>query len=89
MKDVFSIGEDAVRIDLVISLIQHARELKLASISTVILEGHRIVPVLVRLGFKRRPNTSTMFGYARRASPLVGAVTSRSSWQVIVGDRDV
>ena len=89
LKDVFTAAEGPIGRDLVARLIDHARQLRLASISAVVLEGHPINETLSSFGFARREDESQMFGYAPPESRLSGFLLNHESWLLTVGDRDV
>jgi len=89
LKDVLVADNGPAERDLVARLIEHARRLRLTSVSAVVLEGHPIVDTLNSFGFSRRPDGSQMFGYARREDPLRDVVSDPASWLLSVGDRDV
>jgi hypothetical protein len=59
------------------------------SASVTMLETHRDLALIRRLGFLRRPETSTSVIYAPKDSAWHGAVVEPAGWYMTVGDRDV
>jgi hypothetical protein len=60
-----------------------------ASASVTLLENHRDRELIARLGYGRRPETSTAIVYAPAAFDGRDGVTSAAAWYMTVGDRDV
>lgn len=89
LKDVFATADGPVERDLVARLIDHARKLRLVSVSAAVLDGHPITDTLKSFGLACREDNSQMFGYVPAGSPLGEFVFKRESWLLSVGDRDV
>jgi hypothetical protein len=75
--------------DLIAGLIDHCRTEGLQSISAVLLEGHTSIGLLEQFGFRRRSETTEMYGYAPEGSALAERLYDPRQWHVGVGDRDV
>ena len=89
LKDLFCRTDGPWQDDLLWGVSEECRRRGLASLSAVVLNGHPLERSFGRFGFRRRPETSQMFGYAAQASPVKQTVLSGSSWLLSVGDRDV
>lgn len=89
LKDLFAPTSGPIAADLVAGCITHARRARFTSLSAVLLEGHPAEVELARFGFRRRSETSQMFGYARERDPVRELVMARDQWLAAVGDRDV
>ena len=60
-----------------------------ASASVTLLETHRDMGLIKRLGFVQRPESSTSIAYAPEGLPWRSDVMSADAWYMTVGDRDV
>lgn len=89
IKDLFPAGQRAAVRDLIVAMIRKGRKLGLQSLSVATLEGNPLDPYFAEFGFRKRPDGSQMFAYARADSPWRDVVTASRSWFLTVGDRDV
>jgi GNAT superfamily N-acetyltransferase len=89
VKDCFTADWAGVAGDLLAALVAHARRIGLTSVSTILLAGHPAEDALRLFGFRRREDTSQMYGYAPAGSPLAESVCNPAAWLLAVGDRDV
>lgn len=88
VKDLFA-ATPAVQRDLLEILRREGVRSGASVLSMIVLEGHPLEPVLKEAGFSPRPETSTMFGYARDGDPVRSLIASPEAWYLAVGDRDV
>jgi hypothetical protein len=88
IKDWVGIDERAVR-TLFSAAVSEAIAAGATSASVTLLENHRDREVIARLGFGRRPETSTSIVYAPASFETRDGVTSAAAWYMTVGDRDV
>lgn len=89
VKDVYPADCRDVVGDLVAAAIREGRRRGVRSVSFTALETNPLIPVFAEFGFRERPGSSEMFGYAAEASPLRARVLDKQAWWVTVGDRDV
>ena len=88
VKDWLGIDARAVR-SLFGAAIDQACAADASSASVTLLETHRDHGLIRRLGFARRPETSTTITYVPEGSTWRADVTSPDAWYMTVGDRDV
>ncbi len=88
VKDWLGIDDRAVR-SLFGAAIDQACAADASSASVTLLETHRNHRLIRRLGFARRPETSTTITYVPERLPWRADVTSPDAWYMTVGDRDV
>ena len=89
IKDVFPPNDETVARDLIAAMIREGRRRGLKSVSVTTLEGNPWDARFAEFGFRRRPGSSQMFGYASAESPWRDVVLDKQSWFLTVGDRDV
>lgn len=88
IKDWVGLDGRAVR-TLFSAAVDEAISADVASASVTLLETHRDIAAIGRLGFIRRPETSTSITYAPEGLPWRADVMSADAWYMTVGDRDV
>jgi hypothetical protein len=88
VKDWLGVDARAVR-TLFSAAIDEACSAGVSSVSVTLLETHRDVRLIQRLGFFGRPETSTSITYAAESLPWRADVMSADAWYMTVGDRDV
>ena len=88
VKDWLGLDPRAVR-TLFSAAVDQAIAANAASASVTLLETHRDRGLIQRLGFIRRPETSTSIPYAAEGLPWRADVMSATAWYMTVGDRDV
>jgi len=89
VKDIFPMHQPAVVLALVAELTRAGYGDGWRSISMTILESNPLRPTLQSIGFRRRAETSQMFGYCPAERPWSAAVFDQSAWWLTVGDRDI
>ncbi len=89
VKDIYPPGDDVVSRDLIATLLRHAYEQRLRSVSFVALESNPVLACFREFGFRQRPGTSQMFVYAHKDSAWQNAVMDCNAWFLTVGDRDI
>lgn len=89
IKDVFCKPIYGMVEVLVNGLIRQLRKTSVQSISAVFMDSNPLINHLKRLGFKIRPDESSVFAYANENSDICSHWINGKSWFMTVGDRDV
>ncbi len=89
IKDVFPPNDEAAARDLIAAMIHGGRRRGLKSASMTTLEGNPWDARFAEFGFRLRPESSEMFGYAPADCAWRDIVLDKQSWFLTVGDRDV
>ncbi|MBX3441598.1 MAG: hypothetical protein KF774_04265 [Planctomyces sp.] len=89
IKDVFPTDDAALAQELLAEAIRVGFRTGAQSVSATLLESHPLAATLQGWGFRRRAETSQMFGYCPADRPWAEALFDKSSWRISVGDRDV
>ena len=88
VKDWVGIDPRAVR-SLFSAAIDQAIRVDVRAAAVTLLETHRDLPLIRRLGFITRPETYSSITYASQHLPWRADVMSADAWYMTVGDRDV
>jgi len=89
LVDLFPPQDDAVASSLLAALFSLGRAAHARSVTLTALQGHPILPLLQRVGFRLRKGHSHMFAYAAPGSNFSVRVASGGLWAAMDGDRDV
>jgi GNAT superfamily N-acetyltransferase len=88
IKDWLAI-EAGPRDQAFVACLREARRRGAASATVSALETHPDISALRRLGFARRPESTTVVTYATEGTSVREAVTDATTWYMTLGDRDV
>ena len=89
IKDVFCEALYGMVENLINGLIRQLRKEAAQSISVVFMDSNPVIEHFKRLGFKIRPDESSVFAYANDKSSIGSCWINGKNWFMTVGDRDV
>jgi len=88
-KDMLCLpDEKAIKI-LLSQWVQHLRRRNMRSISVIVMNSNPLIPVLLKQGFRPRPEISSVFAYVAENSDQGNLWLHGNNWYMTVGDRDV
>ncbi len=90
MKDIFSIKDEEVEMNLVCKWIQYIKEKGVYSISAIFFNTNRWIKIFEDFGFISRPeDTSSVFVYTNPTNKFANRLLNSENWYMTAGDRDV
>ena len=89
INDMFCLPEQDVSDALIIHLTNIGRDHRARAVSVTLLESNPLVQSLIRTGYVRRPETSSVIVHAAPGLPWGPMLQDKTNWFMTVGDRDV
>ena len=89
INDMFCLPEEEVSDALIIYLTNTGWVQRSRAVSVTLLESNPLIHSLVRTGYLRRPETSSVIVYATPGLPWGPMLQDKTNWFMTVGDRDV
>jgi len=88
-KDILCLPDDDVLKALLGYWVKLLRQNKMHSISTILMKTNPVVHSFKQIGFKPRPEISSVHAYANQHNEIYEKWIDGSNWYITVGDRDV
>jgi len=88
-KDILCLPDKKIAESILAYWIKSMRKKGVHSISTVLMEHNPFIKSFLHVGFKLRPDESSVYVYARKDDDIEPVWTKGSNWYMTVGDRDV
>jgi len=88
-KDLLCVQETNTQRCLLEKWIAFLRQEKVISISANLMNKNPMLPLFKSLGFKQRPDESSVFAYAKKGTTIQKVWLNGKNWYMTVGDRDV
>lgn len=89
LKDILCMPDDNVLNTLLGHAIRMLRARRIDAISAIFMDKNPVVRSLEHLGFRRRPEVSSVYAYAREDDHIRRAWVDGKSWYMTVADRDL
>jgi Acetyltransferase (GNAT) domain len=89
INDLFCLPEQDVSDALITCLTNAGWDRKARAVSVTLLESNPLIQSLVRNGYLRRPETSSVILHAAPGLPSGPMLQDKANWFMTVGDRDV
>jgi hypothetical protein len=89
INDIFCLPEWNVSDALVSCLTDTGWDRGARAVSVTLLESNPLIQSLVRNGYRRRPETSSVILHAAPGLPSGPMLQDKANWFMTVGDRDV
>jgi hypothetical protein len=89
VNDLFCLPEQDVSDALITCLTNTGWDHRARSVSVTLLESNPLIQSLVRVGYRRRPETSSVIVHAAPGVPWGPMLQDKTNWFMTVGDRDV
>ena len=90
LKDIFSIEDEEVKMNLVSGWIHFMKDKDIYSMSATVLNSNKWIRILKNLGFVNRPaDTSSVIVYPNNEYKFAKQLLNAENWYMTVGDRDV
>ncbi len=88
-KDMLCVSETNTECCLIERWIAFLRNEGFESISTIFMDQNPIRPLFESVGFKLRPDESSVYAYAKKGDAIHDIWIDGANWYMTVGDRDV
>jgi hypothetical protein len=89
INDIFGLPEQDVFDALITYLTTTGWDHKARAVSVTLLESNPLIQSLVRIGYLRRPETSSVIVHVAPRLPRAPMLQDKTNWFMTVGDRDV
>jgi len=88
-KDILCVSEKSTQRYLLEKWIAFLRTERIQSISATFMNENPMISLFESLGFRVRPDESSVFAYAKKGSAIRESWLDGKNWYMTVGDRDV
>jgi hypothetical protein len=88
-KDILCIPDRTIIKSLLTQWIELMRSERIESMSATLFDGNSILNYFTSMGFRIRPDNSSVFAYAKEEDDIRKTWINGDNWYMTVGDRDV